>query len=617
MKIGKKQKRQLMLVSGSLFYLSALFTPATISLILFLIAYFILGKKIIQKVLGNLNLSTIFDENFLMLVATLGAMALNQMEEAVAVLLFYQIGEYFQDLAVDKSRRSIKDLMNLMPDTARLYNDNIEKVVHPDKIKINDLILVKPGEKIPLDGLVIQGISDVDTSMLTGESIPQPVQEGLSVLSGSINLSSVLIIQVSQISANSTVSKILELIEDASQNKSKSEHFITKFAQVYTPIVVGLALLLALIPPVVLQESYSIWIYRALVFLVVSCPCALVISIPLSFFAGIGSASRQGILIKGSNYLETLSHVDQVVFDKTGTLTQGQFTLMNIDSFNLEAPYILELAAYAEAHLNHPIAQSILKSYAKSINHTRIQAIKDFPGKGVEAIIDQNLIHIGNSKLFIQNNITIVKEIHQSSELMLALNGIHVANIYLSDTIKNDSYGAIQKLKDMSISNIYLLSGDKKDIAERIGHQLGINHVIAQCLPHEKVEAIMKLLKDQTGKSKTAFVGDGINDAPSLAISDVGIAMGALGSDAAIEAADVVILNDEPSKVADAIKHAKQVMRIVKQNIIFALGIKIGTLILASFGLASMWLAIFADVGVALLAVLNASRILQNKQKRV
>ncbi len=613
MKLTRQQKRQVMLVSGTLFYLLAFISSNTLAVALYLVAYLILGRNIIRKVLKNLHFSTLFDENFLMLVATLGAMALNQLEEAVAVLLFYQIGEYFQDLAVDQSRKSIADLMDINPDSARVLKDGHEIIVDPSDVKIADLIVVKPGEKIALDGIVVSGESNVDTSMLTGESLAQFKDAGSEVLSGCINCDSVLTIRVTQNSETSTVTKILDLVENASSRKSNSENFITIFARYYTPIVVFLALGLAFIPPLLTKDLFSVWIYRALVFLVVSCPCALVLSIPLSFFGGLGGASRLGILIKGGNYLEALSHVDTIVFDKTGTLTKGQFVVDQIDSFHLDPQLILDLSSHAEAHLSHPIALSLHKAYQKDIVLNRIKNVKDIPGKGVIATIDDKEVIIGNAKLFKDNQIGVKKSIHLGTELMVAINGKHEANIFLVDEIKEDALAAIKQLKALKIKNITMLSGDKKENAEAIGKQLHIKHVKAELLPQDKVAHIEKLLSQQSKKSKLIFVGDGINDAPSLAISDIGIAMGALGSDAAIEAADVVILNDEVTKVSQAIRHAKRTMNIVHQNIALALGIKIGTLILASFGLANMWLAIFADVGVALLAVLNASRILKIK----
>lgn len=611
MKLNRKQKRQVMILSGAAFYLLALLLESYISISLFIFSYLILGRGIIKKVLKNLHPSTLFDENFLMLVATLGAMALNQLEEAVAVLLFYQIGEYFQDLAVNNSRKEINSLLDIVPDTARLYNDQIERIVDPSELKVDDIILVKPGEKIPVDGLVIKGQSSVDSSMLTGESIPQDVTVNDQVLSASINLNSLLEIKVTSTSQNSTVAKILDLVENASTHKSKSENFITLFARYYTPIVVFFALALAIIPPLVLNESFNVWIYRALVFLVVSCPCALVLSIPLSFFAGIGGAARKGILVKGGNYLEALSHTEIVVFDKTGTLTSGQFIVEAIETFGLNATTILEYVAHAEAHLSHPIAQSLIKGYGQSIDTSRIKDVKDIGGQGIVASIDDKEVLVGNAKLLENHHIQLNKISDSMTEIYVAIDHKHVANIHLNDQLKDDAFEGISALKELDINSIALLSGDKLEAAETVANSLSIPTIYAHLLPHEKVDKVHILLSQKSDKGKLVFVGDGINDAPALALSDIGIAMGALGSDAAIEAADVVLLTDEVSKVAQAIKHAKAVMTIVKQNIGLALGIKIGTLILASFGFASMWLAIFADVGVALLAVLNASKILK------
>lgn len=613
-KYSRKQKRQIMIISGAFFYLIALFLPHPLSLALFILSYGILGRNIFNKVIKNLHFSTIFDENFLMLVATLGAVALSQFEEAVAVLLFYQVGEYFQDQAVAKSRQSIADLMDINPDSARLIINETEKIVDPSSLKVGEIIRVKPGEKIACDGYVVKGSSSVDTKMLTGESLPITLNVGMKALSGTINLNSVIDIEVSETYETSTVSKILELVEMASSRKSKSENFISTFARYYTPIVVILAFSMAVFIPIITQQTFSIWIYRALVFLVVSCPCALVLSIPLSFFAGIGGASRQGILIKGGNYLEALSHTDTVVFDKTGTLTKGEFEIEAIDSFNLDSRLILEKAAYAEAHFNHPIALSIQKAFNQKIDEKRILKVIDIAGKGIVALIDEDEILVGNAQLLDEYKVKVVKEIHSGTELHMVINKRHEANILLSDQVKEDAYLGIQKLQALNIKNIIMLSGDKMESARKVAQQLNIHNFYAQCLPQDKVSKVEELIQNKAKSSKVVFVGDGINDAPVLAMSDIGIAMGALGSDAAIEAADVVILNDEVSKVSDVIKHAKRTMFIVKQNIVFALGVKIGTLILAAFGLANMWLAIFADVGVALLAVLNASRILKFKK---
>lgn len=613
-KYSRKQKRQIMIISGAFFYLIALFLPHPLSLALFILSYGILGRNIFNKVIKNLHFSTIFDENFLMLVATLGAVALSQFEEAVAVLLFYQVGEYFQDQAVAKSRQSIADLMDINPDSARLIINEIEQIVDPSSLKVGEIIRVKPGEKIACDGYVIKGSSSVDTKMLTGESLPITLNVGMKALSGTINLNSVIDIEVSETYETSTVSKILELVEMASSRKSKSENFISTFARYYTPIVVILAFSMAVFIPIITQQTFSIWIYRALVFLVVSCPCALVLSIPLSFFAGIGGASRQGILIKGGNYLEALSHTDTVVFDKTGTLTKGEFVIEAIDSFKLDSRLILEKAAYAEAHFNHPIALSIQKAFNQKIDEKRILKVIDIAGKGIVALIDEDEILVGNAQLLDEYKVKVVKEIHSGTELHMVINKRHEANILLSDQVKEDAYLGIQKLQALNIKNIIMLSGDKMESARKVAQQLNIHNFYAQCLPQDKVSKVEELIQNKAKSSKVVFVGDGINDAPVLAMSDIGIAMGALGSDAAIEAADVVILNDEVSKVSDVIKHAKRTMFIVKQNIVFALGVKIGTLILAAFGLANMWLAIFADVGVALLAVLNASRILKFKK---
>ena len=584
---------------------------------IFIVSYLIVGLEVIKEALEHLFKGKLFDENFLMAIATIGAFGVGEFPEAVSVMLFYQIGELFQNYAVDKSRKSIASLMDIRPDFANIkIGDKIEKV-SPEEVKIGDIIVVKPGERIPLDGTVIEGKSMIDTSSLTGESVPRNVSINDEVLSGCINQNGLLTIKVNKEFGESTVNKILDLVENASSKKSKSENFITKFAKYYTPIVVIIAVILAIVPPLVLKDAnFTDWLYRALTFLVVSCPCALVISIPLGFFGGIGGASKIGILVKGSNYLEALANTELVVFDKTGTLTEGVFEVQKVESERISKEDLLRYTAYAENHSTHPIATSVKKAYGKEINVTNISKVEEISGFGVIANVDGKDILVGNEKLMKEKNIQYTKCNEIGTILYVAIENEFAGYIVIADKVKKDSAKAISNLKNMNIKKTVMLTGDKKEVGENIAERLRIDEVYTELLPDGKVKKVEELLKEKDAKAKLAFVGDGINDAPVLAISDIGIAMGGLGSDAAIEAADVVIMTDEPSKLVDAIKISKKTMRIVKENIIFAIGIKIAVLILSAFGLSTMWEAVFADVGVSIIAIINALRALNTKKFR-
>ena len=611
-----KKKLYKIIISIILFAIALVihFSNNWINNICFFVSYLIVGFEILKKAFRNITRGNVFDENFLMSVATIGAFAIGEFPEAVTVMLFYQIGELFQSYAVDKSRKSISSLMDLKSDFANVFrNNNIEKV-DPDEVKIGEIIVVKPGEKIPLDGIVKEGTSMIDTKALTGEPIPKKVNVGEEVLSGCINLEGVLKIEITKEYEESTVSKILELVENASSKKSKSERFITKFAKYYTPIVVIIAIILAFIPPLIIKDaSISEWIYRALSFLVVSCPCALVISIPLSFFGGIGSASKHGILIKGSNYLEAISKLETIVFDKTGTLTEGVFNVQKINSIEISEEELLEIASYAEWYSNHPIAKSIKSAYNKDVEEVKIEDVKEISGKGIRAIIDGKTVLVGNEKLMIENDIEYEKNKDLGTVLYIAIDGTFSGTIVISDRIKDDSIKCIKLIKESGIKNTIMLTGDKKEIAEKMCDELGIDIVHSELLPDGKVEKMESVLKQKSQNKKIAFVGDGINDAPVLALADVGIAMGGLGSDSAIEAADIVIMTDEPSKISTAIKISKKTMRIVKENIVFAISVKILVLILSALGIATMWGAVFADVGVSIIAILNSLRMLNTK----
>lgn len=602
---------------------------------IFIISYIIIGAEIIIKAVKNIFHGELFDENFLMAIATIGAIIIGDYPEAVTVMLFYEIGEMFQDRAIENSRKSIESLASIKADYANLKSEDGIKKVNPQDVKIGDLIVIKPGEKIPLDGKIVEGISTLDTSALTGESIPRGVETGDTILSGCININGVLTVEVVKEFGESTVSKILSLIEESDDKKSNSEKFITKFAKYYTPIVVVLALIIAIVPPIISHSSFVEWINRAFTFLVISCPCALVISIPLGFFWGIGAASKKGVLIKGSTYIEDLANSEIAVFDKTGTLTKGVFEVSKVSSTvdNITNQEILELAAYAENHSNHPIAKSILNAYGKEINHKLIEKIEEISGCGIVAKIKQvniknnttqdnffagnyretNEVIIGNSKIMEKFNIEYSKINEIGTVIYIAINKKYCGYIVISDVIKPDSKMTIEKLKQNRIKQTIMLTGDLDNVASDIAKELNIDKYYAELLPDEKVEKMKDLDKIKSKKGKLIFVGDGINDAPVLNLADIGIAMGGIGSDAAIEAADVVIMNDEPSKIIDAIKISKRTLKIVKQNIIFAIAVKVIVLLLGSLGIANMWEAVFADVGVSVIAVLNSLRILKCK----
>ena len=608
------KKEVIKVVIALILFLISLIIPfenAWINIGIYIISYLIVGLDVLIEAIKNIFKGEVFDENFLMTIATIGAFTIGEYPEAVAVMLFYQVGEMFQSYAVDKSRKSIASLMDIRPDFANIKkNGSIEKV-SPDKISIGDIIIVKPGEKVPLDGTIVDGNSILDTSALTGESVPREVSIGDEILSGSINQNGLIEIKVTKSFGESTVSKILDLVENASSKKSKSENFISKFAKYYTPIVVVIAVLLAIIPPIIFKETEFIqWLYRALTFLVVSCPCALVISIPLGFFGGIGGASKLGVLVKGSNYLEALSKTEIVVFDKTGTLTEGVFEVQKVNSVDITKEDLIKCAAYAESFSNHPIANSLKKAYGKDIDNKKISETHELSGLGVNAVVDGKEVFVGNEKLMQEKNIEYIKCNEIGTILYVAINNQFKGTIIISDKIKADAKETIEKLKKNNVKKIVMLTGDKKAVGESVAKELGLDEVYTELLPNNKVEKVEELMKSKSEKGKLAFVGDGINDAPVLAISDIGIAMGGLGSDAAIEAADVVLMTDEPSKVVDAIKISKKTLKIVKQNIIFAIAVKILVLILSAIGLSNMWQAVFADVGVSVLAILNALRVL-------
>ena len=611
-------KRDLVkLIIGFIIYVIAIYQSSKgiesqLMNILLIISYIVVGGGVLLKSIKNITKGRIFDENFLMSIATIGALAIGEISEAVAVMLFYQLGEYLQGIAVGKSRKSIASLMDIRPDSANLKVNNEMKVVSPGEVQVGDIIVVKPGEKVPLDGIIIDGSSMIDTSAITGESVLREVSKGDEILSGFINKNALLTVKTTKQYGESTVSKILDLVENASNKKSKTENFISKFSRYYTPIVVICAAVIAIIPPLILKgANFSEWLYRGLVFLVVSCPCALVLSIPLSFFSGIGYASKKGILIKGSNYLEALKDVDTVVFDKTGTLTKGVFNVTNINPVNISKEQLLEYAAIAEANSNHPIAKSILKYYGRSVNLDNIKSYEEIPAHGIRVQYNNDMILAGNEKLMMVNNIFYSKAKELGTIVYVAVNGIYIGYLVIADEVKIDSKQAISNLKSAGIKEVIMLTGDNKDVANEVALNLGIDKVYSSLLPNEKVEKVEEIYVGRSEKEKVAFVGDGINDAPVLARVDVGIAMGALGSDAAIEAADIVLMTDEPNNIYKAIKISKKTNKIVWQNIIFALSVKIVVMIFGAGGIATMWEAIFADVGVALIAVLNAMRILK------
>ena len=625
---GKIKKK--LLIGGVLFVLG-IFVPKTLfipKLVIFLVSYLVIGGDVLLSAFKNILNGQVFDENFLMAIATVGAFAIGEYPEGVAVMLFYQLGELFQGIAVNNSRKSIVSLMDIRPDYANIKVGEGIKKVSPEEIKVGEIIVVKPGEKVPLDGKIVKGASTFDTSALTGESLPREAKAGDDVLSGFINKNGLIEIQVAKVFSESTVSKILYLMENAGSKKSKTENFITKFARYYTPVVVITALIVAIFPPLLIQgATFSDWIYRALIFLVVSCPCALVISIPLGFFGGIGGASRHGILIKGTNYLEVLNNLESVVMDKTGTLTKGIFKVTEVNAENnikindfqnnkteLTKPLLLKYAAHIEKFSNHPIAQSIVAEYENSVSKVDENVVKDFEeisGFGIKVNINNHQFLAGNSKLMNLGNITFDKKENLGTAIYLAADGKYIGNILISDEVKEDSARAIKGMKENGVKEIVMLTGDNEAIGKNIAEKLGIDKVFTELLPNEKVEKLEEIYKTKSEKGKVAFVGDGINDAPVLARADLGIAMGGAGSDAAIEAADVVIMNDEPSKIVTAIKIAKKTKEIVWQNITIAFAVKIVVMALGLFGDATMWEAVFADVGVALLAVLNATRVLR------
>lgn len=581
---------------------------------LFIISYIIVGEDVVKRAVKNIFKGQVFDENFLMSIATIGAFFIGEYPEGVAVMLFYQVGELFQSYAVGKSRKSIASLMDIRPDYANVKKGDELVKVDPDEVQIGDIIVIKAGEKIPLDGKVIEGSSMIDTSALTGESVPREVEVGSDILSGCININGVITAEVTKEFGESTVSKILDLVENASSKKSNSEQFITKFARYYTPVVVIIAVFLAIIPPLVIDgATFSDWIYRALAFLVVSCPCALVISIPLSFFGGIGGASKKGVLVKGSNYLEALAETEIVVFDKTGTLTKGVFNVQEIHPEGVSKEELLELTAHAESYSNHPISLSLKRAYSKEIDNGRISDVEEISGHGVIATVDGKKVMAGNIKLMKMMDIPYFKGELIGTIVHVAVNNKYIGYIVISDEVKEDSAQAIKELKAANIKQTVMLTGDNKSIGSKVAKDLGLDKVYAELLPADKVEKLEELFSQKSKKGKLAFVGDGINDAPVLARADIGIAMGGLGSDAAIEAADVVIMTDEPSKIATTMKISKKTLKIAHQNIVFAIGIKIIVLILSAFGITTMWAAIFADVGVTIIAVLNAFRALNVK----
>ncbi|WP_018591321.1 heavy metal translocating P-type ATPase [Terrisporobacter glycolicus] len=607
------------LLVGVIMYIFGIYQTATgyeskFVSVLFLIVYFVVGGDVLKKALKNATKGRVFDENFLMSVATVGAVIIGEIPEAVGVMLFYKTGEYLQGLAVGKSRKSIASLMQIRPDSANLKVGSQIEVVPPEEVIIGDYIVVKPGEKVPLDGIVVEGMSMVDTSALTGESVLREIGVGDNALSGFINKNALLIIEVTKEFGESTVSKILDLVENASSKKSKTENFISTFSKYYTPFVLMAAVLIATIPPLVIPGAiFTDWIYRGLVFLVVSCPCALVLSIPLSFFSGIGSSSKQGVLIKGSNYLEALKDVDTVVFDKTGTLTKGVFEVTKVVTKDIKEEELVEYAAYAESNSNHPIAKSIVSFYNKKIDLDKIEEFEEIAAHGIKIKYKNKEIYVGNNKLMKVENISYKPATEMGTVVYIAVDKVYKGYIIISDEIKKDSKEAISKLKAGGVKEVVMLTGDNEKVASKIASELAIDKVYANLLPNEKVDRLEEIFENKGEKEKVVFVGDGINDAPVLARADVGIAMGALGSDAAIEAADIVLMTDEPSKIATSIEIARKTNRIVKQNIVFALGVKAIVLILSAGGVANMWEAIFADVGVSLIAVLNAMRIMKYK----
>lgn len=610
----KKEKKNLIriIISGLLFALSFIFKTKYVMFGILLVSYIIIGYDVLLKAFRNIKRGKIFDENFLMSGATIGAICISDMREAVAVMLFYQVGELFQSYAVNKSRKSIIELMDIRPDYANVIRNGKHEKVDPNEVNIEEIILVKPGEKIPLDGIVVEGKSQLNTVALTGESIPRSVKENDEVLSGCINNEGILKIKVTKKFGDSTVSKILDLVENASNRKSKSEAFITKFAKYYTPIVCGIALVVAIFPPLILKEPFNTWIYKALSFLVVSCPCALVISIPLSFFGGLGASSNIGVLVKGSNYLEALSNVDIVVCDKTGTLTEGVFKVQEVNAVGISNEELLKMTAYAESFSNHPISNSLKEAYGKKIDSSKVTKTREIVGKGIYAKVLGKDVYVGNDKLLKELEIKTNKVNKIGTIIYTVIDNKYCGYILISDKIKEDSYKMIESLKKNNINKIVMLTGDRENISKSISEELKLDEYYAELLPQDKVSITEKIMHEKDGN--LLFIGDGINDAPVLALSDIGVSMGSLGSDAAIEASDIVIMTDEPSKISDVIKISKKTMKIVRENIIFALFIKIAVLILSLLGIATMWSAVFADVGVSVIAILNSLRILNIKK---
>ena len=614
----KKMKKKLIRIIISFILLILAFIlkldNIIINNILFITSYIIIGYDIILKALRNITRGKVFDENFLMTIATIGAFFIGEFPEAVAVMLFYQVGELFQSYAVDKSRKSVSELMDIRPDYANLYQNKKTERVDTNKVNVGDIILIKPGEKIPLDGIVIEGNSLLNTLALTGESMPKSVTETDEVLSGCINNEGILKVKVTKEFGESTVSKILDLVENASSRKSKSENFISKFAKYYTPIVVIIAILLAFIPPLILDTNFKTWIYRALSFLVVSCPCALVISIPLSFFGGIGASSKIGVLVKGSNYLEALANTEIVVCDKTGTLTEGIFKVQKVNAIDYSKEDLLKYTSYAENYSNHPIALSIKEAYGKDIYEKLVTKTKEIKGKGVIAKVESKEVLVGNEKLIEEYNIDYKKSNDIGTVIYIAIDKTFAGSITISDKIKEDAYKAVKEFRRNNVKKIVMLTGDRKEISKNVSKELKLDNYYAELLPQDKVKKVESLMQEKSIDGKLVFIGDGINDAPVLALSDIGVAMGGLGSDAAIEAADIVIMTDEPSKLANAIKISKKTMQIVKENIVFAITVKILVLLLSAIGATTLWCAVFADVGVSVIAIINALRILRVKE---
>lgn len=616
LKVIEILKEQKNLLLGFVIFLIAVLFPLQqrVEIVLYLMSYLLIGGNVIGAFWRHIKRGEIFDENFLMTVATVGAFCIGEYPEAIAVMLFYEIGELFQSYAVNRSRHSITSLLDIRADHANLVTESSVEEVNPEVVSVGDYIIIKPGERVPLDGEIVEGQCYLDTSALTGESVPRLVSVGDPILSGCINTNALVKVRVTKVAGESTVARILELVENASSKKAQTERFITRFARVYTPIVVLLAILIAIIPPFVFQASFSIWLYRALSFLVVSCPCALVVSIPLGFFAGLGGASKQGVIIKGGNYLEALTHADTVVFDKTGTLTKGVFKVIETHPVNMTEDAFIKFAAYAESQSNHPIAKSIVEAYGHSIDETVISSYEEVAGKGIKAVVNEQQILIGNVTLMKESSLEVLSVNATGTIIHMAVDQVYVGYIVIADEIKETSKAAISKLKKQGASQVIMLTGDQERIAKQVAEELGVDRVYAELLPYQKVEHVEQLLANQAKNKSLVFVGDGMNDAPVLARADVGVAMGAIGSDAAIEAADVVLMEDDPMALVKAIDQAKQTKFILYQNIIFSLGVKILVMILIAFGLATMWSAVFADVGVTVLAVINSTRALKSKK---